>query len=110
MSVTAAYQLDYPTGNTLCTAEMTTAVIVVCLPGLKKLIVRSRTPTDTSTRDGSSLQSSSAYSSNGIKSRTSQAYAAYGVTDDQIGLGTRAHELQTHGLLPAISNSEEPKL
>ncbi|KAF4990612.1 hypothetical protein FGRMN_8371 [Fusarium graminum] len=119
MSVAAAYQLDYPTGNTLCTAEMTTAIIVVCLPGLKKLIVRSRTPTNTSNRGNSSLQSSSAYSAKatGLKSRTSQAYAEYGVTDDEIGLCCRAqesqthdHELQTHGLLPPIASSEEPKL
>ncbi|KAF4433748.1 hypothetical protein F53441_13747 [Fusarium austroafricanum] len=108
LSVLASYQLDYPKGNTLCTAEMTTAVIVVCLPGLKKLIVR--TPTNASNRGGSSLQSSSALSSStrGPKSRASQPYAEYGVTDDEIGLFTHNHELQTHGLLPSISDAEEP--
>ena len=73
----ADYSLDDASGNTLCTAEMTTAVIVVCLPGLKKLIKRSRTPPGTY---------GSAYTSDSqpLKSRqATQSYAEYGVRDGE---------------------------
>ncbi|KAF5252042.1 hypothetical protein FANTH_2996 [Fusarium anthophilum] len=97
ISNAADYQLDYPSGNVLCMAEMATAVIVVCLPGLKKLIMRSRTPTNTTSQGFNSNQSSSVHSSNmtGSKWRTaSQAYAEWGVMDDEIELS--AHPYQSH--------------
>ncbi|KAL4724558.1 hypothetical protein ACLX1H_007999 [Fusarium chlamydosporum] len=83
----ASYQLDDASGNTLCTAEMTTAVIVVCLPGLKKLIRRSKAPTQ-SDRDYDSNKSSLLSSgSQALKSRrTTQSYAEWGVRDDDIDL------------------------
>ncbi|RKK75541.1 hypothetical protein BFJ69_g7606 [Fusarium oxysporum] len=83
--------------DALCMAEMATAVVVVCLPGLKKLIMRSRTPTNTTSQGFSSKQSGSGQSSNmtGSKSRTaSQAYAEWGVMDDEIELAT--HPQQSH--------------
>ncbi|KAH7207342.1 hypothetical protein DER44DRAFT_810911 [Fusarium oxysporum] len=92
ISNVADYQLDEPSGNALCMAEMATAVVVVCLPGLKKLIMRSRTPTSTTGQGFSSKQSSSGHSSDitGAKSRTaSQAYAEWGVMDDEIELATQ---------------------
>ncbi|KAI7771166.1 hypothetical protein LZL87_013237 [Fusarium oxysporum] len=97
ISNAADYQLDEPSGNTLCMAEMATAVVVVCLPGLKKLIMRSRTPTNTTSQGFSSEQSGSGHSSNmtGSKSRTaSQAYAEWGVMDDEIELA--GHPQQSH--------------
>ncbi|KAH7166658.1 hypothetical protein DER46DRAFT_503403 [Fusarium sp. MPI-SDFR-AT-0072] len=97
ISNAADYQLDEPSGNTLCMAEMATAVVVVCLPGLKKLIMRSRTPTNTTSQGFSSEQSGSGHSSNitGSKSRTaSQAYAEWGVMDDEIELAD--HPQQSH--------------
>ncbi|RFN52405.1 hypothetical protein FIE12Z_3336 [Fusarium flagelliforme] len=78
----ADYSLDDASGNTLCTAEMTTAVIVVCLPGLKKLIKRSRTPpgTDRGLGYGSAQESDS----QPLKSRqATQSYAEYGVRDGE---------------------------
>lgn len=39
----------------LCTAEMSTAVIVVSLPGLKSFIMRSRTPEATKDNSAKSL-------------------------------------------------------
>ncbi|CAG7562590.1 unnamed protein product [Fusarium equiseti] len=78
----ADYSLDDASGNTLCTTEMTTAVIVVCLPGLKKLIKRSRTPAGT----GRDLGYGSAQTSDSqpLKSRqATQSYAEYGVRDGE---------------------------
>ncbi|KAF4498941.1 hypothetical protein FAGAP_4888 [Fusarium agapanthi] len=99
------YQLDYPSGNALCMAGMATAVIVVCLPGLKKLIMRSRTPTSTTSQAFNSNQSSSGHSSNmtASKSRTaSQAYAEWGVMDDEIELPTHPHQSHSSGELQDV--------
>ncbi|KAJ4244402.1 hypothetical protein NW762_014530 [Fusarium torreyae] len=76
--------------DTLCTAEMTTAVTVVCLPGLKKFITRSKTPTNTSDGGNISQYGSRQLSSNHArKSRTApQAYAEWGIRDDEIELVT----------------------
>ncbi|KAF4946146.1 hypothetical protein FGADI_11424 [Fusarium gaditjirri] len=95
ISNAADYQLDEPSGNALCMAEMATAVVVVCLPGLKKLIMRSRT--NTTSQGSNSKQSTSGHSSNmtGSRSKTaSQAYAEWGVMDDEIELAT--HPQQSH--------------
>ncbi|KAF5706939.1 hypothetical protein FMUND_11349 [Fusarium mundagurra] len=102
ISNAADYQLDYPSGNALCMAEMATAVIVVCLPGLKKLIVRSRTPTNTTSRGFNSNLSSSGQSSNMTASKSraaSQAYAEWGVMDDEIELPTYPQESHLPGKL-----------
>lgn len=78
----ADYSLDDASGNTLCTAEMTTAVIVVCLPGLKKLIKRSRTPPGTDR--GLGYGSAHTTDSQPLKSRqATQSYAEYGVRDGE---------------------------
>ncbi|KAF5667739.1 hypothetical protein FDENT_12047 [Fusarium denticulatum] len=105
ISNAADYQLDYPSGNALCMAEMATAVIVVCLPGLKKLIMRSRTPTNTTSQGFNSNQSSSGYSCNmtASKSRTaSQAYAEWGVMDDEIEMLTHPHQSHLPGELQDV--------
>ncbi|EMT72420.1 hypothetical protein FOC4_g10001569 [Fusarium odoratissimum] len=89
----------------LCMAEMATAVVVVCLPGLKKLIMRSRTHTNTTSQGFSSKQSSSSHSSNmkGSKSRTaSQAYAEWGVMDDEIELATQPQQSHLPGELQDV--------
>ncbi|KAH7246678.1 hypothetical protein BKA59DRAFT_201479 [Fusarium tricinctum] len=83
------FGLDDAVGNTLCTAEMTTAVIVVCLPGLKKFIVRSKSSTNTPNHGNTSTQSGSGQSSNNhrFKPRTKpHPYAEWGVRDDEIEL------------------------
>ncbi|KAF4964020.1 hypothetical protein FSARC_8018 [Fusarium sarcochroum] len=75
------FELDDAIGNTLCTAEMTTAVIVVCLPGLKKFIVRSKSSTTTPDHGTTSAQSGSGQSSGnpGFKPRaTPHPYAEWG--------------------------------
>ncbi|KAH7129062.1 hypothetical protein EDB81DRAFT_888829 [Dactylonectria macrodidyma] len=88
------FGLDDASGNTLCTAEMTTAVIVVCLPGLKKFITRSKTPTNITDGGDVSQPGSGQLSSNHVfKSRsTPQAYAEWGVRDDEIELVTVANK------------------
>jgi hypothetical protein len=68
---------------------MTTAVIVVCLPGLKKFIVRSKSSTNTPNHGNTSTQSGSGQSSNNhrFKPRTKpHPYAEWGVRDDEIEL------------------------
>ncbi|KAL9561407.1 hypothetical protein ACKAV7_014762 [Fusarium commune] len=92
------FGLDDASGNTLCTAEMTTAVIVVCLPGLKKFIMRSESPTHTTDRGNAPVQSSSGHSSSnpGFNSRpTPHVYAEWGIRDDEIELVSDAHESYT---------------
>ncbi|KAF4461190.1 hypothetical protein FALBO_12016 [Fusarium albosuccineum] len=76
------FGLDDASGNTLCTAEMTTAVIVVCLPGLKKFVTRSNSP------NTSDPANASAQSGSGQSRSTRQAYAEWGVRDDEIELVT----------------------
>ncbi|KAJ3539895.1 hypothetical protein NM208_g5301 [Fusarium decemcellulare] len=76
------FGLDDASGNTLCTAEMTTAVIVVCLPGLKKFVTRSKSPNTSDPVDASGQSGS------GQSRSTRQAYAEWGVRDDEIELVT----------------------
>ncbi|KAG5750666.1 hypothetical protein H9Q70_006680 [Fusarium xylarioides] len=105
ISNAADYQLDYPSGNALCMTEMATAVIVVCLPGLKKLIARSRTPTNTTSQGFNSNQSSSGQSSSMTASKSraaSQAYAEWGVMDDEIELPTHPQESHSPGELQDV--------
>ncbi|KAF5025370.1 hypothetical protein F66182_2535 [Fusarium sp. NRRL 66182] len=83
------FGLDDASGNTLCTAEMTTAVTVVCLPGLKKLITRSKTPKNTADHGDTSGVSGSAQSASNYGFNphpVPQAYAEWGVRDDEIEL------------------------
>ncbi|RBR15237.1 hypothetical protein FVER53590_03443 [Fusarium verticillioides] len=107
ISNAAYYQLDYPSGNVLCMAEMATAVIVVCLPGLKKLIMQSRSTTNTTSQESNSKQSSVGHSSNMTtsKSRTaSQAYARWGVMDDEIELPGHPQKSHLPGELKDVGN------
>lgn len=93
--------------DALCMAEMATAVIVVCLPGLKKLIMRSRSSTNTASQGFNSNQSSSGHSSNmtASKSRTaSQAYAEWGVMDDEIELPSHPQKSHLPGELQDVGN------
>ncbi|KPM39581.1 hypothetical protein AK830_g6987 [Neonectria ditissima] len=94
------FGLDDASGNTLCTAEMSTAVIVVCLPGLKKFIMRSKTPTHSADRAEASQSESGQHSSNHVfKSRsTPQAYAEWGVREDEIELVTVVNKSDRHSI------------
>ncbi|QPC60778.1 hypothetical protein HYE67_003009 [Fusarium culmorum] len=88
----ASFQLDDASGNTLCTAEMTTAVIVVCLPGLKKFVKRSKLPTTThrSYQSGTGLSTGSHAP---LKSQQiTQRYAERGVKDSEIELVPEGEE------------------
>ncbi|KAF5241446.1 hypothetical protein FAUST_3876 [Fusarium austroamericanum] len=88
----ASFQLDDASGNTLCTAEMTTAVIVVCLPGLKKFVKRSKLPTTTDRpyQSGTGLSTGSHAP---LKSQqTTQSYAEWGVKDSEIELVPEGEE------------------
>jgi hypothetical protein len=67
---------------------MTTAVIVICLPGFKRLFMRSKVSTK-ATHSGVSYPSGSAVSALDTKTKSlsaSQAYAEWGVRDDEIEL------------------------
>ncbi|CAG1959041.1 unnamed protein product [Fusarium graminearum] len=88
----ASFQLDDASGNTLCTAEMTTAVIVVCLPGLKKFVKRPKLPTttDRSYQSGTGLSTGSHAP---LKSQQiTQSYAEWGVKDSEIELVPEGEE------------------
>ncbi|CAF3472709.1 unnamed protein product [Fusarium graminearum] len=88
----ASFQLDDASGNTLCTAEMTTAVIVVCLPGLKKFVKRSKLPTTTD-RSYQSVTGLSTGSHAPLKSQQiTQSYAEWGVKDSEIELVPEGEE------------------
>ncbi|OBS20235.1 hypothetical protein FPOA_06621 [Fusarium poae] len=108
MSCVASYQLDDASGNTLCTAEMTTAVIIVCLPGLKKLIKRSKLPTKTD----NSYQSSSGIatvSSAPLKSQQTQSYAEWGMKDSDIELVPEGEEYLRMPDLVLLRSPKEPE-
>ncbi|QPC78110.1 hypothetical protein HYE68_008862 [Fusarium pseudograminearum] len=82
----ASFQLDDASGNTLCTAEMTTAVIIVCLPGLKRFVKRSKLPTttDRSCQSGTGLSTGSHAPCK--SQQITQSYAEWGVKDSEIEL------------------------
>ncbi|CEI67923.1 unnamed protein product [Fusarium venenatum] len=86
MNNLASFQLDDASGNTLCTAEMTTAVIIVCLPGLKKLIKRSKLSTQTDNSSQSGLGVATVSSAPLKSQQTTQSYADWGVKDCDIEL------------------------
>ncbi|KAM0367527.1 hypothetical protein ACHAPZ_009453 [Fusarium culmorum] len=81
------FELEDESGNILSTAEMTTAVIVVCLPGLRRFISRGKSP-------GQSSGPSSDYANGTANNATPRtrhppsAYQKWGVRDDEIGLVT----------------------
>ncbi|KAH7233097.1 hypothetical protein BKA59DRAFT_487660 [Fusarium tricinctum] len=85
------FELEDESGNILSTAEMSTAVLVVCLPGLRRFIGRSKTPTQSSrsnqaSNHGIHIQIST---NNTSKPRPQQSsYKKWGVRDDEIGLVT----------------------
>ncbi|KAI5460711.1 hypothetical protein BGZ63DRAFT_249979 [Mariannaea sp. PMI_226] len=98
------FELDDESGNTLSLAEMSTAVIVVCLPGLRKLVVRSRTPTAHSSSNQASGYGihtkisgiTQTPKTNTLKGQVQPSYAKWGVRDDEIELVTHiriSHEL-----------------
>ncbi|KAF4946978.1 hypothetical protein FSARC_14072 [Fusarium sarcochroum] len=89
------FELEDEIGNILSTAEMSTAVIVVCLPGLRRFLGRSKSPAQSSGH-------TSGYGAHSVLSRSGQtsanntskprpppsSYAKWGVRDDEIGLVT----------------------
>ncbi|KAI7761777.1 hypothetical protein LZL87_004084 [Fusarium oxysporum] len=97
------FELDDQSGNTLSLAEMSTAVIVVCLPGLRRFIMRSKSSTNRSSSNQPSDygvhtkitgrgQNTDAYKGQNPPSQ----YAKWGVRDDEIELVTHirvSHEL-----------------
>ncbi|KAF5024155.1 hypothetical protein F66182_3790 [Fusarium sp. NRRL 66182] len=89
------FELEDEIGNILSTAEMSTAVIVVCLPGLRRFVGRSKSTTNSSAHttgygNHSVLSRSGQTSSNNTsKPRPpTSSYAKWGVRDDEIGLVT----------------------
>ena len=74
----------------MSTAEMATAVIVVCLPGLRRFIGRSKSPVQSSGPSGPSsgyVQTIGNSSAHRMRHPPS-AYQKWGVRDDEIGLVT----------------------
>ncbi|RKK09437.1 hypothetical protein BFJ66_g8674 [Fusarium oxysporum f. sp. cepae] len=97
------FELDDQSGNTLSLAEMSTAVIVVCLPGLRRFIMRSKTSTNrSSSNQPSGYGVHTKITGRGQNTDTSKGqippsqYAKWGVRDDEIELVTHirvSHEL-----------------
>uniref|UniRef100_A0A0C4DJ46 Uncharacterized protein n=1 Tax=Fusarium oxysporum (strain Fo5176) TaxID=660025 RepID=A0A0C4DJ46_FUSOF len=97
------FELDDQSGNTLSLAEMSTAVIVVCLPGLRRFIMRSKTSTNrSSSNQPSGYGVHTKITGKGQNTDTSKGqippsqYAKWGVRDDEIELVTHirvSHEL-----------------
>ncbi|KAJ4026693.1 hypothetical protein NW752_001647 [Fusarium irregulare] len=84
------FELEDESGNILSTAEMATGVIVVCLPGLRRFIGRSKSPVQSSGPSGPSSGYVQTIGNNNTQ-RTRQppsAYQKWGVRDDEIGLVT----------------------
>ncbi|KAF5246218.1 hypothetical protein FANTH_6985 [Fusarium anthophilum] len=98
------FELEDEIGNTLSLAEMSTAVIVVCLPGLRTFIVRSKKSTNRSSSHQLSGYGNHTRIGVGQTSKTGahkgqtppSSYAKWGVRDDEIELVTHirvSHEL-----------------
>ncbi|KAH7467619.1 hypothetical protein FOMA001_g15235 [Fusarium oxysporum f. sp. matthiolae] len=98
------FELEDEAGNTLSLAEMSTAVIVVCLPGLRTFIVRSKKSTNRSSSHQLSGYGNHTRIGVGQTSKTGthkgqappSSYAKWGVRDDEIELVTHirvSHEL-----------------
>ncbi|KAF2877700.1 hypothetical protein BDV95DRAFT_155473 [Massariosphaeria phaeospora] len=79
------YSVDDASGNLWCTAELCTATIVVSLPALKTLIVRS-TPTNTSNRSTNGYMQTSSGKAISRAGGTSRSYAHGGNREDEMEL------------------------
>ncbi|KAF5549064.1 hypothetical protein FMEXI_4406 [Fusarium mexicanum] len=84
------FELDDQSGNTLSLAEMSTAVIVVCLPGLRRFIMRSKSSTNrSSSNQPSGYGVHTKITGRGQNAETPPSqYAKWGVRDDEIELVT----------------------
>ncbi|KAG4282373.1 hypothetical protein FPRO06_09046 [Fusarium proliferatum] len=84
------FELDDQSGNTLSLAEMSTAVIVVCLPGLRRFIMRSKSSTNrSSSNQPSGYGVHTKITGRGQNAETpASQYAKWGVRDDEIELVT----------------------
>jgi hypothetical protein len=74
-----------------CTIEMSTAVIVVSLPGLKSLLVRSRSPGNTSDRSNNGYVQASSRQPSSNRALTSRAVAHEGPLEDELELISYGH-------------------
>ncbi|KAJ4128073.1 hypothetical protein NW768_008357 [Fusarium equiseti] len=84
------FELEDESGNIMSTAEMATAVIVVCLPGLRRFIGRSKSPVQSSGPSGPSSGYIQTIGNNNTQRTRNppSAYQKWGVRDDEIGLVT----------------------
>ncbi|KAF4988783.1 hypothetical protein FGRMN_9577 [Fusarium graminum] len=87
------FELEDESGNIMTTAEMSTAVIVVCLPGLRRYVIRSKTSTQSSRSNPASIGGQGIHvhttTQNTSKQRLQQSsYTKWGMRDDEIGLVT----------------------
>ncbi|KAK2470379.1 hypothetical protein H9L39_18076, partial [Fusarium oxysporum f. sp. albedinis] len=80
------YQLDDPSGNAWCTIEMSTAVIVVSLPGLKSLFVQSRSPGNTTDRSTNGYIQTSSRQPSSNRPFASRARIEEATLDDELEL------------------------
>jgi hypothetical protein len=99
------FELEDESGNILSTAEMSTAVIVVCLPGLRRFISRGKSPGQSS---GPSSDYAHGTANNGTQ-RTRHppsAYQKWGVRDDEIGLVTEIRAGNSTELTDVERNSD----
>ncbi|KAH9908660.1 hypothetical protein F4778DRAFT_776944 [Xylariomycetidae sp. FL2044] len=82
------YDLDDPSGNAWCTAEMCTATIVVSLPGLKQLVVgsRSKSASTKSRYTNGYIQTGSGNPSSGSRGFASRSFGTGRKTDDEVEL------------------------
>ncbi|RGP81403.1 hypothetical protein FLONG3_547 [Fusarium longipes] len=80
------YQLDDASGNAWCTIEMSTAVIVVSLPGLKSLLVRVTSPSNTADRSTNAYAHTSSRQPSGNRAFASRAVAQDNGFDDELEL------------------------
>ncbi|KAH7233820.1 uncharacterized protein BKA55DRAFT_598048 [Fusarium redolens] len=80
------YQLDAPSGDAWCTIEMSTAVIVVSLPGLKSLLVQSRSPGNTTDRSTNGYIQTSSRQPSGNRPFASWVRIEEATLDDELAL------------------------
>ncbi|KAF4339922.1 hypothetical protein FBEOM_6146 [Fusarium beomiforme] len=84
------FELEDEIGNTLSLAEMSTAVIVVSLPGLRKFIARSKKSTNrSSSHQISGYGNHTKITGTNKGQGTPSSYAKWGVRDDEIELRER---------------------
>ncbi|KAF4985315.1 hypothetical protein FGRMN_11235 [Fusarium graminum] len=95
------YDLDDSTGNAWCTIEMSTAVIVVSLPGLKSLFVKSKSPRNTSDNSNNRYIHKSSRQPSGHKSFASRARVEEEQYDDEL-------ELIPYGQNSTLATSQTP--